>query len=175
MKAIFLDRDGVLNDAVTVDNKPYPPKSVDELIISSGAKEGMNRLKELGYLLIVITNQPDVVRGTTSMQTVNEINNYLRQELIIDDIFCCFHDNTDNCECRKPKPGMIFSAAIKWDIDLTRSFMAGDRWRDIETGKNAGIKTILIDHNYDEKYLEPDFKCYDFNGLVQIIQSQNLS
>jgi len=175
IKAIFLDRDGVLNDAVIVHNKPYPPNSLNKLKISSGVKKGMRQLKELGYLLIVITNQPDVARGTTSLANVDEINSYLRKELNFDDIFCCFHDNNDNCECRKPKPGLIFSAAKKWDIDLTSSFMVGDRWRDIETGKNAGIKTILIDHDYDEEYLEPDFKCYDFNGLVQIVQSQNIS
>jgi len=171
IKAIFLDRDGVLNNAVIIDEKPYPPKSINEIEISEGVKEGLEQLKELGYLLIVITNQPDIARGTTSMKTVDDINNYLKQYLIIDDFFCCVHDNIDNCECRKPKPGMIYSAVKKWNIDLHYSFMVGDRWRDIETGKNAGVKTILIDYGYKEKYVKPDYKCLNFTEVTQIIKS----
>lgn len=171
VKAVFLDRDGVLNKSVIVDGKPYPPKSVNELVIPDGVKEGLKQLKELDYILIVITNQPDVARGITSIKIVDDINNYLRQQLIIDDVFCCFHDNADNCICRKPKPGMIFAAAKKWNIDLEYSFMVGDRWRDIETGKNAGIKTILIDLEYKEKYVTPDYISHNFNEATQIIIS----
>ncbi|MCK9401151.1 MAG: HAD family hydrolase [Bacteroidales bacterium] len=171
VKAVFLDRDGVLNNAVIVDGKPYPPKSVNELVIPEGVKEGLKQLKELDYLLIVITNQPDVARGTTPMKIVDDINNYLKQELIIDDFFCCVHDNADNCECRKPKPGMIQTAAKKWNIDLDYSFMVGDRWRDIETGKNAGVKTILIDLEYKEKNIKPDYNSRNFLEATQIIIS----
>lgn len=171
VKAVFLDRDGVLNKAVIVDGKPYPPISVDELEIPEGVKEGLKQLKELEYLLIVITNQPDVARGTTPVKIVDDINNHLKQQLIIDDFFCCVHDNADNCECRKPKPGMIFAAAKKWDIDLSRSFMVGDRWKDIETGRNAGLKTILIDYAYTEKYDKPDYNCHNFLEVTQIIMS----
>lgn len=171
IKAVFLDRDGVLNKAVIIGGKPYPPKSLEEVIIPEGVKEGLEQLKKLGYLLIVITNQPDVKRGTTTMKIVDEINDYLRQQLIIDDIFCCVHDNTDDCECRKPKPGMIFAAAKKWNIDLENSFMVGDRWKDIETGKNANIKTILIDSGYDEKYIVPDYSCENFIETTKIIKS----
>lgn len=171
VKAVFLDRDGVLNKSVIVDGKPYPPKSVIELVIPEGVKEGLKQLKELGYLLIVITNQPDVARGTTPIKIVDDINNYLKQELILDDIFCCFHDNVDNCECRKPKPGMIFTAAKKWNIDLESSFMVGDRWRDIETGKNAGVKTIFIDFGYKEKYVKPNYTSCNFIEATQIIIS----
>lgn len=171
VKAVFLDRDGVLNKAVIVDGKPYPPKSVDELQIPEGVKEGLKQLKKLDYLLIVITNQPDVARGITPMKIVDDINNNLKQQLLIDDIFCCVHDNADNCDCRKPKPGMIFAAAKKWNIDLDYSFMVGDRWRDVETGKNAGLKTILIDYAYTEKYDKPDYKCHNFSEVIQIIMS----
>ena len=171
VKAVFLDRDGVLNKAIIIDRKPYPPKTENELEILSGVVEGLIELKKLGYLLIVITNQPDVARGTTSKEAIDKINNCLKSQLIIDEIFCCFHDNSDNCDCRKPKPGMIFEAAKKWNIDLSSSFLVGDRWRDIETGKNAGIKSILIDCGYDEKYSKPDFTCIDFQGVVHIIKS----
>ena len=171
VKAVFLDRDGVLNKAVIIGGKPFPPKSTNELEIPECVKEGLTQLKERGYLLIVITNQPDVARGTTSLKIVDDINYYLKQHLILDDIFCCIHDSSDNCECRKPKPGMIFAAAKKWEIDLSSSFMVGDRWKDIETGKNAGLKTILIDYGYTEKYDEPDYICPDFIKAIQIIMS----
>lgn len=171
VKAVFLDRDGVLNQAIVVDGKPFPPKSLNELKISEGVKEGLEKLKALGYLLIVVTNQPDVARGTTSLKTVNDINNHLKQNLIIDDIFCCLHDKDDDCECRKPKPGMIITAAKKWNIDLNSSFIVGDRWRDIETGKKAKLRTILIDHKYDEKFVKPDYDCSNFIDATQIIIS----
>lgn len=171
VKAVFLDRDGVLNQAVVKEGKPYPPQSLEDVIILAGVKEGLEHLKELGYLLVVITNQPDVARGTTDMKIVDAINNFLKKELILDDIYCCIHDSSDNCECRKPKPGMIFAAARKWNIDLDNSWMVGDRWRDIETGINANVKTILIDYGYDEKSVIPDYSCTDFLEATRIIIS----
>jgi D-glycero-D-manno-heptose 1,7-bisphosphate phosphatase len=171
MKAVFLDRDGVLNRAVIIDRKPYPPSSIDEVVIPDGVREGLIELKELGYLLIVVTNQPDVARRTTTLKKVDEINNYLLKNLKIDDIFCCFHDSNDNCDCRKPKPGMIYTAEKKWNIDLSQSYIIGDRWKDIETGKNSGIKTILIDFDYNEKYVEPNYTCSNFQEAKMIIKS----
>jgi D-glycero-D-manno-heptose 1,7-bisphosphate phosphatase len=171
IKAVFLDRDGVLNKAIVIDSKPYPPKSLAELKINEGVEEGIKQLKELDYLIIVITNQPDVARGKTSMKIISDINNYLKQHIIIDDFFCCIHDSDDNCECRKPKPGMILAAAKKWNINLDYSFMVGDRWMDIETGKNAGIKTILIDYGYKEKYVIPDYSCHNIIEATEIIKS----
>ncbi len=171
VKAVFLDRDGVLNKPVIVNGKPYPPKSLNELEILEGVKEGLEQLSELNLLLIVVTNQPDVARGLTTAKVVDEINNNLKQKLLIDDIFCCMHDNSDNCECRKPKPGLIFDAAKKWDIDLTSSFMIGDRWKDVEAGRRAGLKTILIEHQYKEKYDKPDFTCHNFLEAVNTIKS----
>lgn len=171
VKAIFLDRDGVLNKSVIIDGKPYPPSSIDELEIPDGVVEGLKKLSELNFLLIVITNQPDVARGKTTKRGVNAINKYLKERLNIDDFFCCFHDTIDNCECRKPKPGMILEAAKKWNIDLTKSVLVGDRWKDIESGKNAGLKSILIDFGYNEKYVEPDYKCFDFQQVTKIIET----
>ena len=173
VKAVFLDRDGVLNNSIIVDGKPYPPKSLDELIIPEGVKEGLKQLTQHGYVLIIITNQPDVARGKTKIEVVNSINNYLQQKLLIDDVFCCIHDDSDNCNCRKPKPGMIIEATKKWNIDIANSYMVGDRWKDIETGKNAGLKTILINYGYNEKYVEPDYSCINFNEVTQIILSNN--
>jgi len=171
VNAVFLDRDGVINKAIIHCGKPYPPKSLFELEILEGVQEGLRQLKKLNFLLIVITNQPDVARGIMAVKIVDDIHNHLRTLLTIDDIFSCYHDNVDNCNCRKPKAGMIFAAAKKWNINLNQSFIVGDRWRDIEAGKNAGIKTILLDYGYNEKYIKPDYTCFNFQEVVQTITS----
>jgi D-glycero-D-manno-heptose 1,7-bisphosphate phosphatase len=151
VRAVFLDRDGVLNRAVVRDNKPYPPSSMHELEILPGVREALLQLKNAGFLLIVVTNQPDVARGTTSKHDVERINQTLGSTLPIDEFRICYHDSSENCTCRKPKPGMLLDAAGKWDIDLARSFVVGDRWRDTEAGEAAGCQTLFIDYGYDEK------------------------
>ena len=172
-KAVFLDRDGVLNNAKVVLNRPYPPTNLEEMQILPGVHEGIQLLKYAGYKLIVITNQPDVARGTADIDVVNAMNNYILSELGIDEIKCCFHDDLDNCSCRKPKPGMIHEAKKKWHIDLDLSFLVGDRWRDIETAKNTSITTILIDNHYDEKKVNADFECSNFEEAVNFILKTN--
>ena len=171
IKAIFLDRDGVLNKPVIINGKPYPPVNLNELIIPNYLEESLNELRNIGFLLIMITNQPDVSRGKTKIDDVEAINDYLKEKLNLDDVFCCYHDDNDNCECRKPKPGMIFSAADKWKINLNKSFLVGDRWKDIESGKLAGLRTFLIDYNYKEKVSEPDYRVDDFRTIVKIINN----
>lgn len=153
-KAIFLDRDGVINKAIVRDGKPYPPSHLDELEIIRGVHEALRELKEAGYLLIVVTNQPDVARGTISKETVDGINSFLLENLPLDDIFVCFHDSSDMCGCRKPLPGLLLQATEEYDISNEDSFMIGDRWRDIEAGNKAGCRTIFIDYGYEEK--QPD-------------------
>ena len=158
-KAVFLDRDGVLNQSVIRNGKPYPPASLADVKIIDGVANALNKLHAAGFLLLVVTNQPDVARGTTKIKTVEEINNYLQQHLILDDIFVCYHDDNDQCNCRKPLPGLFLQAATKYGINLAESFMVGDRWRDIDAGKNANCKTIWIDVGYDERAPSsaPDF------------------
>jgi D-glycero-D-manno-heptose 1,7-bisphosphate phosphatase len=173
-KAVFLDRDGVINKAVVIDSKPFPPASINELEIIEGVKEGIAQLKEAGYIIIVATNQPDVARGKTALQKVQEINSFLESKLSIDEVYCCYHDGPDNCHCRKPKPGMLLDAAEKYRIHLQQSFMIGDRWRDIEAGKEAGVTTILIDYNYDEKKTAPDFTAANFSEAVNYILQPQL-
>jgi D-glycero-D-manno-heptose 1,7-bisphosphate phosphatase len=150
-RAVFLDRDGVLNDAVMRDGKPYPPASEAEVQIAAEAPAALARLKARGLPLIVVTNQPDVARGVQSVEAVEAIHNRLRRELPIDDILICFHDDADGCACRKPKPGLILNGAVRHSIDPCRSFMIGDRWRDIDAGKEAGCYTIWIDRGYGER------------------------
>jgi D-glycero-D-manno-heptose 1,7-bisphosphate phosphatase len=150
-RAIFLDRDGVLNRAVVREGKPHPPPRVEDVEVFTGLREQLQRLKDRGFVLIVVTNQPDVARGTTSRQIVEDINNLIKRELpAIDRIMVCFHDNIDDCNCRKPRPGMLLAGAAEFDVDLTRSYMVGDRRNDVEAGFAAGSRTIFIDRAYNE-------------------------
>jgi D-sedoheptulose 7-phosphate isomerase len=150
-RAVFLDRDGVLNRAVMRNGKPYPPATEAELIVTDGAPSVLHRLKESGYKLLVATNQPDVARGITPRATVDAINHKLASELPVDDIFVCYHTDSDGCACRKPKPGLLLEAARRHQINLGQSFMIGDRWRDVEAGQGAGCRTVQIDDQYNEK------------------------
>jgi D-glycero-D-manno-heptose 1,7-bisphosphate phosphatase len=151
VRAVFLDRDGVLNEAIVREGKPYPPRTIEEFRVVSGAAEALGELKAAGFLLIVVTNQPDVARGTVTREAVEGFDAALRARLPVDDIFTCFHDDADGCECRKPKPGLLVEAAAKYDIDLENSYMIGDRWRDVDAGVAAGCRAILIDYGYDER------------------------
>jgi D-glycero-D-manno-heptose 1,7-bisphosphate phosphatase len=171
-RAVFLDRDGVLNLSVVREGKPYPPGSFSELVVAPGVEEGCQTLREAGYLLIGITNQPDVARGTTPKKVVEEINHYLIDRLSMDSIRVCYHDNSDECECRKPKPGLILQAAQEEAIDLEASFMVGDRWKDVEAGRRAGCRTILIDNHYSEpNKSKPTYTVTSFHEAVTAILS----
>ena len=147
-RAVFLDRDGVLNRAFVVDGVPHPPASLDQLEILPGVAESLARLRGAGLRLIVVTNQPDVARGRQTIEGVNRLNAALHRQLHFDDVYVCPHDDRDGCDCRKPRPGMLLSAAEVHGIDLGSSVMVGDRDRDIEAGRAAGCRTVFIDHGY---------------------------
>lgn len=169
-RAVFLDRDGVLNRAVVREGKPYPPANVDEMEILPGVRESLEALRAAGFLLIVVTNQPDVARGATTREAVEAINAALGQALPIDEFRTCFHDSGCGCDCRKPKPGALLAAAAVHDIDLSASYMVGDRWRDAEAGQRAGCKTILIDYGYNEKRPEAvDYYAKSLREAAKII------
>ncbi|MBI3610071.1 MAG: HAD family hydrolase [Nitrospirae bacterium] len=150
-RAVFLDRDGVINRAVVRDGKPYPPARVEELDVLPGVAVALERLKAAGYLLIVVTNQPDVARGTQSRTVVEAIHTRLASLLPIDEFRVCYHDDGDACVCRKPKPGLILDSARAHGVDLHASVMVGDRWRDVEAGEQAGCATVFLDHGYAER------------------------
>jgi D-glycero-D-manno-heptose 1,7-bisphosphate phosphatase len=158
----------VLNRAIVRDGKPYPPANISELEILPGVGEALAALRAAGFLLIVVTNQPDVARGTTTREAVEEINAALGVRLPIDEFRTCFHDSGDGCDCRKPQPGALLAAAIHHGIDLYHSFMVGDRWRDIEAGQRAGCKTILIDYGYQEK--QPEHVDHRVKSLLEATQ-----
>jgi D-sedoheptulose 7-phosphate isomerase len=159
-RAVFLDRDGVINRSVIRDGKPFPPATLQDLEILPGVPEALQQLKQHGYKLIVVTNQPDVARGKQSQQTIDAMHQALSARLPLDDILACYHTDDDKCDCRKPMPGMLLQAARQHNIDMATSFMVGDRWRDIDAGYNAGCKTILIDYGYLERPPDraPDFR-----------------
>jgi len=156
-RAVFLDRDGVINRAFVRDGKPYPPSGPEELEILPGVPEALSRLSAAGFRLVVVTNQPDVARGRQSRETVGAIHTVLRNRLPIDEFRVCYHDDADCCTCRKPAAGMLLQAAADLGLDLPACFLVGDRWRDVEAGKNAGCATAFIDYGYSERRPEdPD-------------------
>lgn len=171
VSAIFLDRDGVINHAIVRNGKPYPPARLDEFEILQGAIISLSRLAEAGYVLIGITNQPDVARGIQSREMVESFNALIQSKLPVREIFVCYHDSMDNCECRKPKPGLILQAANKYNLDLSSSWMVGDRWKDVVAGQTLGLKTIFVDYHYSEVYegVPADFLVEDVSCLAEII------
>lgn len=153
-RAVFIDRDGVINRAVVRAGKPYPPNSLEEFELLPGVPEAVRSLRDAGYRVIVATNQPDVGAGRQTQQEVERIHAHLRDVLQVDDIKVCYHTDADACACRKPKPGMLLDAARDWQIDLGASVMVGDRWRDVDAGKAAGCRTVLVESGYDERAAE---------------------
>ncbi len=174
-RAVFLDRDGVINRAFVRDGKPYPPATAVDLEILPGVGEALRQLRQAGFMLIVVTNQPDVARGATTRAQVDAINGLLASQLPLDEFRTCFHDDADRCNCRKPLPGALLAAAQEHGIDLARSFMVGDRWRDIEAGRAAGCVTVFVDYAYAEKRPAQYHHIADsLAGAAQIIiESQN--
>jgi D-glycero-D-manno-heptose 1,7-bisphosphate phosphatase len=147
---VFLDRDGVVNEAIVRDGHPLPPATVADVVIPDDVHEACRRLSGAGFLLVLVTNQPDVARGVTIRQAVDAINARVANELGLNAVYVCPHDDRDACHCRKPAPGLLVDAADDLGIDLARSLMVGDRWRDIEAGRRAGVTTVWLRRNYRE-------------------------
>jgi D-glycero-D-manno-heptose 1,7-bisphosphate phosphatase len=143
-KAVFLDRDGVLNRNVVVNGKPFAPTSLDRLEILDGVREALLAFRAAGFRTLVCTNQPDVATGRQSRAQLEAIHGVLRSQLALDDIFVCCHTDDHACSCRKPQPGMLLEAGRKWSVDLAASYMVGDRWRDVEAGHRAGCRTVWV-------------------------------
>lgn len=157
-KAVFLDRDGVINRAIVRNGKPYPPSSLIDFEFLPGAEATMRKLRDSGFLVIVVTNQPDVRAGAQRLSEVEKMHDRVRAAGLVDDIKTCFHIDSDGCNCRKPRPGMLIEAAKQRSISLTSSYMVGDRWRDVAAGKAVGCRTFFIDYGYAEHQPEsPDF------------------
>jgi D-glycero-D-manno-heptose 1,7-bisphosphate phosphatase len=145
---VFLDRDGVLNEVDLSDGAPRPPRSLSDLRLALEARPAVDQLRAAGFALVVVTNQPDVARGTTPRGQVEAVNDFLRSELALDAVYCCMHDTTDECDCRKPRPGMLHRAALDLGLDLASSWLIGDRWVDIAAARAAGVRGLLLERPY---------------------------
>ena len=173
--AVFLDRDGVLNEVDVRDGTPHPPSGVEQLRLLPGVVEACYRLRELGFALVVVTNQPDIARGKQTRDEVDRMHDALRARLPLEEIVVCAHDDVDDCPCRKPRPGMILDAATRLDLDLADSVCIGDRWRDVEAGKRAGVMTIFVDRGYGERRpADADAIVGSLPAAVEIIESQRV-
>ena len=170
--AVFLDRDGIINRALERDHRPYPPVSLNEFEILPDVSAACARLKQACFLLVVVTNQPDVGRGTLKREIVETIHAGMCRQLPIDRVEVCYHPGrgASECDCRKPKPGMLLRAARKLGVDLAQSWMVGDRWRDIDCGHAAGCRTIFIDRGYAEELRQkPHFSAGNLAQAADII------
>ena len=174
-KAVFLDRDGVLNLPIIKNGSPYPPTRLEEFHLYPDALESCVSLKNAGFLLVVATNQPDVGRGTQTQAVVEAMHDLLLRELPVDLVEVCYHGGTNysqTCTCRKPLPGMLLSAARKHEILLSESWMVGDRWRDVDCGQAAGCKTIFVQRSYAEKLKAlPDYEVSSISEAAKLILS----
>jgi D-glycero-D-manno-heptose 1,7-bisphosphate phosphatase len=171
--AVFLDRDGVLNRCTLRDGVPHPPGCVEEVEILPDVADALAKLSARGLPLIVVTNQPDVARGTQTREVVERINRHLSERLAITAVYTCYHDTPDNCDCRKPRAGLLTDAARAYNIDLNRSFMVGDRWSDVAAGQAVGCKTFLIDLPYSHgERCSPDHRVRDLSEAAEIILRQ---
>ena len=169
-RAVFLDRDGVINRVILRDGLPHPPATLEDLEILPGVSEAIRALRDAEFRIIVTTNQPDVGRGLQSLEMVEAMHVRISEECPIDAFKVCYHDDEAGCLCRKPMPGMLLEAATEWSLNLEESFMLGDRWRDIEAGKSAGCKTVLVGGGYPERVPKsPDAKVaslYEASNLI---------
>jgi D-glycero-D-manno-heptose 1,7-bisphosphate phosphatase len=173
-RAVFLDRDGVINRAVIRNGLPHPPFRVEEFELYDDVAAGCARLKAADFVLVVITNQPDVGRGQLTREAVEAMHLKMQSTLpFLDRIEACYHAGErygERCDCRKPRPGMILRAAAELKIDLGASYVIGDRWRDIDCARAAGCRAIFIQRDYQESLRKPpDFTVLNFSDAVNAL------
>lgn len=166
--AVFLDRDGVVNKVLIRDGKVYSPRALEEFNWEIGVQEAIRRLKEMRFMVIVVTNQPDIARGKISQNILDAMTEKIYSTLSVDAVLVCPHDDRDECTCRKPKAGMILEAIKKWDIDCQSSFVIGDSWKDMVAGQAAGCTTILLDRFYNQE-TECDHKVGSLEEAANLI------
>ena len=175
-RAVFLDRDGVINRPVVRDGRPHPPDTLEALEVLPGVSEALTRLRDAGFRLVVVTNQPDVARGTQRREVVDAMHARLAALLPIDEFRVCDHDDGDRCGCRKPAPGMLEAAASEARLLLSASYMVGDRWRDVEAGRRAGCRAVFVDWGYVERRPDcPDVTVRSLPEAADWILSQSWS
>ena len=149
-RAIFFDRDGVLNKLIGRNGGFYSPRTVGDFHLITEAGDVIDKIKSKGYLCIIVSNQPDIARGNLEKSELRSMTRILSSTLDLDDVFYCLHDDSDECDCRKPAPGLLLHAHEKWDLDLACSFMVGDTARDFEAAQEAGVEFYLLDRTYNK-------------------------
>jgi D-glycero-D-manno-heptose 1,7-bisphosphate phosphatase len=164
-RAVFLDRDGVINKTIIRNGKPYSPSDMSQVEIIAGVNSALDKFRYLNFEIIVVTNQPNIARGIDHPNFLIEVHNYLKSKLSIENFYICLHDDSDNCICRKPLPGLLMIASQELDINLSDSYMIGDRWKDIEAGQQAGCMCFFINYGYDEK--QPEKPYTEVNSLLE--------
>ncbi|HEY9642516.1 MAG TPA: HAD family hydrolase [Coleofasciculaceae cyanobacterium] len=165
---VFLDRDGVINNIVWRQGMPVSPRTFSEFVLADGIQEAVQRLKAAALPVFVVTNQPDIARHKMTAEALEQMTAAVYQALPIDDLRICPHDNDDDCACRKPRPGMLIELAQQWPIDLSRSFIVGDSWKDMAAGKQAGCRTVLIARDYNRE-TAADFAVTDVLAAATLI------
>ncbi|MBP7216775.1 MAG: HAD family hydrolase [Candidatus Omnitrophica bacterium] len=168
-KAIFLDRDGVINEVLIKEGQPHSPHSLNELRLMPRVAKNIEAFKQCGFLCIVVTNQPDVRRGLLTPGALTTMHEHIKSVLNLDDILVCTHDDRDNCLCRKPRPGMLLEAAQRWGIDLASSYMVGDQERDMQAAQSAGCRGILCRASYN-KQVQADFTVDSLDEVVSLLR-----
>ena len=170
-RAIILDRDGVINKVVIRNGRPFSPRRLKEFKLFPNIQKYLESFRKMGFLNIVFTNQPDISRGLLKRKELRKMHKIILETLPIDEIKFCPHDDNDNCSCRKPKPGLILEAAKNWSIDLKKSYVVGDGWKDMAAGKKAGCKTFLIRKEYNKNLQNGfDFRVNNLKEVIKIIR-----
>ena len=170
-KAIFLDRDGVINIPIVINNKPYAPTKFKDFKLFDNLRKTLSYLKLMNYLLIIITNQPEISRNNISQKTMQKMNNFIHKKLPINEIIICPCSESSDCDCYKPKPEMLYNAKAKYKLNLNECFFVGDTWRDVECAKNAGCKSILMIKEYNiNLHSKADYLINSFDEILQIVK-----
>jgi D-glycero-D-manno-heptose 1,7-bisphosphate phosphatase len=172
-RAIFLDRDGVVNRTEVRGGRPFAPTRIEDFEIISGVPEAVERLKSAGFMVFVVTNQPDIETGLQTAGSLAAMHDKMLAAVAVDEVFVCPHTDAANCDCRKPKPGMLLAAARKYDVALDQSWMIGDRWRDIEAGAAVGCKTVFVDRAYAEPVPRADYVVAEMPDALPMILGNN--
>ena len=166
--AIFFERDGILNECRVERGQQIAPRTLEDFRVNAAAREPLQKLKDAGFVLLAITNQPGISRGYLSRRELDLMHVVLKNKLPLDEILMCTHDEMDHCPCRKPSPGLIREAGFKHHLDLERSFVVSDKWQDAQAAHNAGCTSILIESPWIGKG-HHDFVLPNLNAIAEKI------
>ena len=169
-RAVFIERDGILNEVRTGPKQQITPIGLEDFKILTSVSEALKKLKAVGYVVIATTNQPGLSRGYQSRRELDRMHELLRGNLPLDDIMVCPHDEADHCPCRKPRSGLLVEAAFKWHLNLDHSFVVSDKWQDAEAARTAGCTSLLVQSPWVGN-VHHDFVLNDIDAIAEKILS----